>query len=202
MFKNNFIENKKLIYIVSAFIISIIFIFSIYYFYNSKKITSTSNLNVPKNISSSINSNYNSPFPLSIDGFKRIPLQSNKDQLPKNYSINLINTSFTVFENPINNETIAIYQMIYSNNISSNNVFKKIISLVPISSQQLPNITILKNLPANYYGIRSVSSNKTIYSLIAQNNSKICGISFDSKTYTSNTILNLLENTAKICFKV
>jgi len=202
MINNNFLKNKKLDYIILAFIISIIVIISIYYFYNSITIKPTSNLNISQNINSSINQNYNSPFPSSIGGFERIKIQPIKNQLPKKYSINLINKSFSVFENPKNNETIAIYQMIYSNNTSSNNIFKEIVSIIPLSSRQLPNLIILKNLPANYYGVSSISSNKTIYSLIALNNSKICSVFFDSEAHTSNTIIKVLENTTRICFKV
>ncbi len=198
--------NKKLIYIVSAFIILIVAGIFVYHFYNIQKIITPSNQNISQNTAKILNSSshsYNSPFPLYIQGFKKVSSQLIPlSETPKSvYSSNLLNISRNTYINH-NNTEIMISQLIYSNSATSKNIFEKITTIPKNFSSQFPNLTILKNLPANYYGMSFISNNKTIYSVIAQNNSKICSVFFDSETYTSNTVINLLENTTQVCFKV
>lgn len=201
-------NNTKLTYVIAGLAIIIVAGIIIYHYYNPSNniktpLPSNSSQSVPSNFSTTALQTYNSPFPSSIDGFTRFSAQLiPTSQIPQNYSNGLLNASVNIYENTATNSSLLISQLIYSNNVYSTQIFKKITSL-PQNLTDVQNITILKNLSSNMFGIKAIASNKTIYSLYSYNNTKICGISYiasNKLAASENASVNMIKNITNICF--
>jgi hypothetical protein len=150
-------------------------------------------LNQPKN--------YSSTFPLFVENFKRVSAIAfpSIENLSNN---KIINQTINSYKN--STSTITIIKEIYRNKTLSMSTFNSMIKSFKNFSEE-SNISIINNLPNNYFGTYFSSNNLyENYNIEALNNTEMCLISLMDKnnfTYNQNIINIIVNSFIPICFK-